>query len=1001
MDQFHLNNANVYNLNDTFDSTRYYCEFRNGHSYEATDHGQTHDATIRGQTHDSTNHGHTHDATNHGQTYFAPKTGHTYIAHKLGHQCDTTIRGRIHDATKHEYTYNETNHGAAPIRALFQIRPSIETVPTSQCLNTKNKTWDTTGQVEIQTANLHVRVLQPPPSFQESWLQSNYQRSAKRNVPPSHPLQNSTHRANLTKLPVAFVVEREKRSNSGLIPSNHQMNKKFFGDETLSQSVHDVSMRYHTSPVSNETLAFEGEGSSPHALQNKLHNQTRTNFECTRSSTSSEELPKSHGQYDSPRSRTPLSTIQSNSGHLNNPQRRDQTRNFTQGTVSNCMLHHQNMALDSNGENLRQMKSGQPSCRNIAFPSGQASQSSYKLSCHTRNRLNSHSNENHHSEQVQVSCQQRQSHFQTSTPSREGYLTKPPESSDHEGLQLNQTTNRTLTHKLLTKHYTSMQTGVCNHQNMLDNNEQGVHSRNEPNIVPGNDIQGTVINYNGGAIMAQENGPEKLAELNQQQQQQQQKNVSHRCHTPTRVDKSQNGHHPQLNSESEDTYECYVCKQAFTSKSRLNIHLKTHTNIRPTCSICMKVFSTTSNLKRHSYTHSTIRPTCPVCLKSFSTVRNLKRHERLHSMKEPCRKPQSETQLENRHTCSVCMKVFSGIQNLRRHERIHERTECWCKGQVPKDRMVAHSSNCENMPTCKICDKSYRSEHILKQHIKRHENQRENPSNLTCIFCSKTFSNTHNSSRHQQVCRRNPVNIEKKTLEGRITVHCQECDKQFLTQFPCQGPQSRAEQQLFKCDLCGCSFDVLHDLIKHVTKHIVDSKETCNTCGLRNGLNEFQHESINEPGKNDDRVISFHCLVCEVRIKTKSELKIHMQYHSERVFRCSLCPKTFYNDNRLQVHMLHYTSYKQLKCLTCKIKFTQISSLARHKLIHSGRSKHTCDLCGASFIQLYALKRHTLVHLQIKPHKCEICAMQFRQIFMLKQHIVKFHAETICTEGSC
>ena len=467
-------------------------------------------------------------------------------------------------------------------------------------------------------------------------------------------------------------------------------------------------------------------------------------------------------------------------------------------------------------------------------------------------------------------------------------------------------------------------------------------------------------------------------------------------------------------NHSEDRPSCSICMKSFPGINSLARHNITHHGIKPTCSVCRKSFTRMSSLRRHEMKQSHQRTctapperphTCSVCMKSFSAISNLKHHEELHILEDqPCERAHSASS-KDPHTCSICKKVLTGISNLKRHEKIHKRTVCWCTGQIPKDGMLTHTSTCENLPTCTLCGKKFRSEHLLQKHIKNHENQSEDPSRLTCAFCSKTFTKVANTNRHQPLCKQNPVKIEKKTLEGRITVHCQECDKKFITQFPCQGPQSRAEQQLFRCDLCGISFEVLHDLIAHVTKHVVDSNKICNTCGLQTHLDKEQSNSIDANSEsndqNNDQVTNFHCVVCDEEIETKRELKIHMQYHSERVFKCSKCPKAFYSDNRLQIHMLHHTNYKQLKCLTCKMRFTQASSLERHKLIHSGRSKHMCDLCGAQFIQLYALKRHMLVHLQIKPHKCDYCGMRFRQIFMLKQHIKKFHAETVNTEDLC
>jgi len=110
-------------------------------------------------------------------------------------------------------------------------------------------------------------------------------------------------------------------------------------------------------------------------------------------------------------------------------------------------------------------------------------------------------------------------------------------------------------------------------------------------------------------------------------------------------------------------FKCPIknCTHSYSNKSRLNVHLRTHSGIKPyECEICHKHFNEKGNLKTHIKFHSNSRPfQCKLCFKSYKTKGHLKDH------------------IEIRHknvkkfVCDICKKNFGRKNTLLVHQRIH------------------------------------------------------------------------------------------------------------------------------------------------------------------------------------------------------------------------------------------------------------------------------------------------------------------------------------------
>uniref|UniRef100_A0A8P4G487 C2H2-type domain-containing protein n=1 Tax=Dicentrarchus labrax TaxID=13489 RepID=A0A8P4G487_DICLA len=75
-------------------------------------------------------------------------------------------------------------------------------------------------------------------------------------------------------------------------------------------------------------------------------------------------------------------------------------------------------------------------------------------------------------------------------------------------------------------------------------------------------------------------------------------------------------------------FRCPVCCKTFKHKRNLNIHMRTHTGVKPfSCSLCSKSFTQKAGLDYHLKTHRGEKPfSCSFCGKSFGQKAHLQSH---------------------------------------------------------------------------------------------------------------------------------------------------------------------------------------------------------------------------------------------------------------------------------------------------------------------------------------------------------------------------------------
>lgn len=88
----------------------------------------------------------------------------------------------------------------------------------------------------------------------------------------------------------------------------------------------------------------------------------------------------------------------------------------------------------------------------------------------------------------------------------------------------------------------------------------------------------------------------------------------------------------ESDSRNVSSYQCYLCKNEYSSKLRLNVHFKNHLNGPFLCSHCGGTYKSADTLRHHMERHQA-NPNapvqCPSCDKTYPTRRYMLRHLRM------------------------------------------------------------------------------------------------------------------------------------------------------------------------------------------------------------------------------------------------------------------------------------------------------------------------------------------------------------------------------------
>lgn len=166
-----------------------------------------------------------------------------------------------------------------------------------------------------------------------------------------------------------------------------------------------------------------------------------------------------------------------------------------------------------------------------------------------------------------------------------------------------------------------------------------------------------------------------------------------------------------------------------------------------------------------------------------------------------------------------------------------------------------------------------------------------------------------------------------------------------------------------QCPVCGSQFRTADILRRHMVKHTLKRRFSCNLC--MRSYAQFE------------------------------KLQVHRRTHSlDLPFKCTMCTRSFTGERTLRKHTREqHTGDWRVKCPECDLTFLSPSHMNRHRTTHTKEKRYLCDMCPKSYARSDKLLAHTRCHKNEFIYTCKWCPKGFPEKRSLKIHTRAKHGK--------
>lgn len=241
-----------------------------------------------------------------------------------------------------------------------------------------------------------------------------------------------------------------------------------------------------------------------------------------------------------------------------------------------------------------------------------------------------------------------------------------------------------------------------------------------------------------------------------------------------------------------------------------------------------------------------------------------------------------------------------------------------------------------------------------------------------------------------------------RNIQNHIACHfegknhsCGQCFSAFKTLKQLEIHQQTNHKKLavsFKCKGCHVRFSSPSELNQHIVesmcKEVQDKSFRCYICNQIFNMGIAKKKHIQE--EHHDKA-GQDCPLC-LRCKIPSAVAFENHYKTHFIaprFSCNFCERSFYESDRLQMHIKRAHDSTRYICFFCSKNFRDKSGIARHIIgVHFNDRKYKCGNCYKAFTTSYNLKEHMFaIHKQATTvYKCETCTKEYLYRKQFERH---------------
>ena len=353
-------------------------------------------------------------------------------------------------------------------------------------------------------------------------------------------------------------------------------------------------------------------------------------------------------------------------------------------------------------------------------------------------------------------------------------------------------------------------------------------------------------------------------------------------------------------------YHCPFCSYNTVIHSKLDLHIKNHTNLRFKCPNvgCDWMFEEKQSLRNHMINHRESQallavPSGFLCTMCFSDIRE--RRPRMNYLDE-CNR-----ETEEMFECSLCAELFG------------------TKVLLCKHILNEHESSSYSNFICPKCFRLFQDQSELKSHVRTHKKMKYN-----CVHCGWTYRSQTEWLKH---VKNDHTELERKRNTFAYEIQCGKCPKSF----PC-----------------------LDALNVHMRTH---EHPTCSKCGKTFRTEQLlkKHDTfVHDEGKHNHG--SLVCTMCPRTFSSVKYFDKHMAEHYSGALqhRCPYkgCTMLFKSFHFLKKHVRAHKSH--MKCARCQMELMTRYIYEKH--IAECTALFKCDECTQEFGTRDELDEHCLNH---------------------------------------